>query len=372
VRVVRKLPRGWPVLALLWLPLATSAAVWWSAGPAAADEISGPCSGTANGHDVAKLTNDNPLVIREGQTLTVTGSVPLGEAARNPVSTTTVKVSLIDDVVGITSDDQPSTGGTYTSNNTSIGDYFDFGVGLYRIDVTNTGEGGAWKCTYTAYVKLEGGTLSKPFGLVAFGAVVIGLIGLLFAKGRKPKEPGWIDGGLGTSDQIAREESWQAAGAQYPEALRFDERGQHGFLPLAQLAPNERVIWTGKVRLFGHPVAGLLWGLMLGVGVGVLGWQQARWTVNVGSIVILPVVIAALSLLFAWAGWGYRIRDVVVLPAPPEPDPEPEPAPGPEPAPAHSESPDGESAVAEQPEPEPAAAEAPAEDVKVEQASVEE
>jgi hypothetical protein len=369
--MVRKLPRGWPVLALLWLPLASSAAVWWSAEPAAADEISGPCSGTANGRDVAKLTNDNPLVIREGQELTVTGNVPLGEAAKNPVSTTTVKVSLIDDVVGITSDAQPSTGGIYTSNNTSIGDYFDFGVGLYRIDVTNTGEGGAWKCTYTAYVKLEGGTLSKPLGLVAFGAVVIGVIGLLFAKGRKPKEPGWIDGGLGTSDQIAREESWQAAGAQYLEAVRFDERGQHGFLPLAQLAPNERVIWTGKVRIFGHPVAGLLWGLLLGFGVGLLGWQQARWTVNVGSIVILPLVIAALSFLFAWAGWGYRIRDVVVLPAPPEPDPEPE-----------AESAASEAKVAAEPEPAAAeadlpaadapAADAPAADVKVDQASVDE
>ncbi len=117
------------------------------------------------------------------------------------------------------------------------------------------------------------------------------------------------------------EESWQAAGSEYSDAVRFDERGQHGFLPLAQLAPNERVIWSGKVRIFGHPMAGLLWGLLLGVGVGLLGWQQARWTVNVGSIVILPLVIAALCLLFAWAGWGYRIRDVVVLPAPPEPEP---------------------------------------------------
>lgn len=353
------------MLALLWLPLAVSAAVWWSTEPAAADEVSGACSGTVNGRDVAKLTSDDPLVVREGDSLTVTGSVPLGEAPKNPVSNTTVKVSLIDGVVGITSDEQPSTGATYTSNNVAIGDYFDVGVGLYRIDVTNTGEGGAWKCTYTAYVKLEGGTLSKPFGLVAFGAVVIGVIGLLFAKGRKPKEPGWIDGGLSTSDQIAREESWQAAGSQYTDAVRFDERGQHGLLPLAQLAPNERVIWSGKVRLFGHPMAGLLWGLLLGVGVGLLGWQQARWTVNVGSIVILPLVLAALCLLFAWAGWGYRIRDVVVLPAPPEPEPEPETGSDADPAPPEPVETPVEAEV-------PAAADAPAADVKVEQASADE
>jgi hypothetical protein len=313
-------------LALLWIPLAIpAAALWWSASPAAADEVKGDCSGTVNGRDAAKITSDDPVVLRDGQTLTVTGAVPFGEASKNPVSNTTVKVSLVDDVLGITSDEQPSTGATYTSNNVGMEDYFDFGVGLYRIDVTNKGEGGAWTCTYTAYVKLDGGSLSKPLGLVSLGAVLVGVAGLLFAKGRKPREPGWIDGALGTSDQIAREEAWQAAGAAYPEAVRFDERGQHGFLPPAQLAPTERVIWSGKVRVFGRPVAGLFWGLLLGVGVGLLGWQQSRWTVNLGSIVILPVVVAALSLLFAWVGWGYRIRDVVVLPAPPEPEPEPEP-----------------------------------------------
>jgi hypothetical protein len=309
---------------LLWCSLAVPGAVaWWTAEPAAADEIKGDCSGTVNGREAASITSDDPVVVREGESLTVTGGVPFGEAPNNPVSNTTVEVSLIDGVVGITSDEQPSTGATYRSNNSGIEDYFDFGVGLYRIDVTNVGDD--WECTFTGYVKLEGGTLSKPFGLIAFGAVVIGVVGLLFAKGRKPREPGWIDGGLATSDQIAREEAWQAAGSEYPEAVRFDERGQHGFLPPVQLAPNERVIWTGKVRIFGRPLAGVLWGLLLGVGVGLLGWQQARWTVNIGSIVILPLVVAALSLLFAWAGWGYRIRDVVVLPAPPEPEPPGEP-----------------------------------------------
>ena len=133
-------------------------------------------------------TSDDPVVVREGESLTVAGNVPFGEAPKNPVSNTTVKVSLIDGVVGITSDAQPSTGSTYRSSNVAIGDYFDFGVGLYRIDVTNTGQDGAWKCTYTAWIKLEGGTLSKPFGLVALGAVLIGVIGLLFAKGRKPRK----------------------------------------------------------------------------------------------------------------------------------------------------------------------------------------
>ena len=47
-------------------------------------------------------------------------------------------------------------------------------------------------------------------------------------KGRKPKEPGWIDAGLGTADQIEREEAWQAAGRDHPDAVAFEERAAHG------------------------------------------------------------------------------------------------------------------------------------------------
>ena len=35
---------------------------------------------------------------------------------------------------------------------------------------------------------------------------------------------------------------------------------------------------------------------------------------NLGSIVFFPLALAAVAALFAWLGWGYRIRDVVVLP----------------------------------------------------------
>ena len=69
------------------------------------------------------------------------------------------------------------------------------------------------------------------------------------------------------------------------------------------------------------PVAGFFWGLLLGFGIGVFGWQDARWTLNLGSIILLPLVVAALAAFFAWWGWGYRVRDVVVLPAGAEPPP---------------------------------------------------
>jgi hypothetical protein len=311
--MARAVRRGTLALVCALLPFVATA------GPASADEITGGCSGTVNGKDGALLTKDDPLVVREGAQVEITGTVPAQFAAQNPTSNTTVKVSLVDGLIDLTSDEQESTGPTYSADDVNVDDYFNVGVGLYRVDVANSGIG--WHCQYTAYVQLEGDTLSGPAGLIALGAIVVGAVGALLAKGRKPKEPGWIDAGLGTADQIEREEAWQAAGRDHPDAIAFDERAAHISAPPRNLQPNEREMWSGKVRRRGRGVAGFFWGLLLGFGVGVLGWQDARWTVNLGSIVILPLVIAAVSAFVVWFGWGYRIRDVVVLPAEAEPPP---------------------------------------------------
>ena len=77
----------------------------------------------------------------------------------------------------------------------NVDDYFNTGVGLYRVDIENTGPG--WHCSYTAYVQLEGDALSGPAGLVGLGATIVGTVGAFLMKGRKPKEPGWIDPGSG-------------------------------------------------------------------------------------------------------------------------------------------------------------------------------
>lgn len=291
---------------LLTLPLALSAS------SARANEITGGCTGTVNGKDATLLTKDDPLVVHEGEQLAVSGNIPAEFAAANPPSSTTVKVSVIDGIFDISTDAQESTGAAYTAESVNVDDYFNVGVGLYRVDVVNTGL--TWRCEYTGYIKLGGDPLSKPAGLVALAAVVIGAIGVMFSKGRKPREPGWIDTELNTAEQIEREEAWQKAGHEYPDAIDFRERGTHALFPATPPRANERVMWTGKVRRHGHPIAAFFWGLLLGLGIGVLGWQDARWTVNLGSIVFVPLLIAAAAALFAWFGWGYRIRDVAVLP----------------------------------------------------------
>ncbi len=314
--MARAARRGTLAFVFMFLP------ILMGAGPAFSDEITGGCSGTVNGKDGALLTSDDPLVVREGEQIEITGNIPAEFAAQNPTSNTTVKVSVIDGVIDVTSDEQESTGATYSADDVSVDDYFDAGVGLYRVDIKNTGVG--WQCEYTAYIQLEGDTLSGPAGLIALGAIIAGAVGAFLMKGRKPKQPGWIDAGLGTADQIAREEAWQAAGQEHPDAISFEERSAHLFAPARSLQPNEREMWKGKVRKHGRGIAGFFWGLLLGVGIGVLGWQDARWTINLGSIVVLPLVVAVLAGLIAWFGWGYRIRDVVVLPEGSEPPPEAE------------------------------------------------
>lgn len=309
--------RGTLALVCAFLPFLASAR------PASADEITGGCSGTVNNKNGALLTKDNPLVVREGEQVEITGNVPAKFAAQNPTSNTTVKISVIDGLIDFTSDQQESTGPTYSADDVNVDDYFDAGVGLYRVHITNNGTD--WHCEYTAYVQLEGDALSGPSGLIALAAIVAGAVGAFLMKGRKPKEPGWIDAGLGTADQIEREEAWQAAGREHPDAIAFEERAALLLAPPRKLQPNERELWSGKVRRRGRAVAGFFWGLLLGFGIGVLGWQDARWTLNLGSIFLLPLLVAVLAALFAWFGWGYRVRDVVVLPAdatPPPPETE--------------------------------------------------
>ena len=296
------------------LPFVVLAAV---ATPAGADAVTcddgTTATGSVNNQDAAELTKDDPLVVRDGEQLRVAGTVTPNPATpiTDPATTTSVKVGVIDGVLNVTGDEADGTGAEY-ADTTSVDDYFDVGVGLYRVEVST--EGKNWQCEFAFYMKLDGDSMSKPAGLVALAALLLGAAGVMFVKGRKPREPGWIDGGLDTADQIAREEAWQDAGREHPDALQFNERAQHGWLPPMALKPNERAMWTGKVRLRGSAGAGFAWGLLLGLGIGLLGWQSGRWTVNLGSVVLFPLLVAAVSSAFAWFGWGYRVRDVVVLP----------------------------------------------------------
>jgi hypothetical protein len=312
------MPRTRSAFVTLAGALLAFAALGAAAAPAAADDVtcdSGVvATGTVNDRPAAELTKDDPLLVREGEQLQVRGTITPNPATpvTDPANTTKVKVWVVDGLLDFTSGGEGDGSGTEYTATTGVDDYFDVGVGLYRVEVTTEGEN--WQCEFAFYMTLDGDSLSKPAGLVGLAAILIGLIGVFFVKGRKPREPGWIDGGLGTADQIAREEAWQVAGRDHPDALQFDERAQHGWLPATAIKANERVIWSGKVRLRGSAGAGFAWGLLLGLGLGLFGWQDGRWTVNLGSAVILPLVVAALSCVFAWFGWGYRIRDVVVLP----------------------------------------------------------
>ena len=63
-----------------------------------------------------------------------------------------------------------------------IDDYLKYGVGTYKVEITNSGSG--WECTFVGYVELDGNPLTKPVGLVSLGLVGLGAVGGLLAARR--------------------------------------------------------------------------------------------------------------------------------------------------------------------------------------------
>ena len=217
--------------------------------------------------------------------------MPAEFAPQNPTSNTTVKVSVIDGLIDVTSDEQESTGPTYSADDVNVDDYFDAGVGLYRVEVTNSGVG--WHCDVQRVHPTRRRHAVGPRRLDRTRRD-------RHRRDRRAPHEGSQAEGAGLdrrgarhqADQIAREEAWQAAGRDHPDAVAFEERAAHSWAPPRSLKPNERVMWSGKVRRHGRWVAGFFWGLLLGFGIGLLGWQDARWTVNLGSIILLPLAVA--------------------------------------------------------------------------------
>lgn len=308
-----------------------------TAGSAASDEVTGGCTGSINGRDATTLTRDDPLRLGEGGTLVATGDVPPELAAQNPQSLTTIEVELLAGVVGVTSEARVSNGPTYLSGEVDVDDYLDFGGGLYRVNVVNRGQG--WNCEFTAYLELETDPLGSPVGIAAAGAVVVGGVGVVLAKGvRRSPSREWVDELIDPHDRAERDAALRSVRVDHPDARMVEESGYAPIgppgclaalaLPLAVMpvfgagggaagitpGSPRRVVWSSTVFKRGHAVGGLLAGLVLGLGASALLWQYAVWLLTVWTVVVLPVVVAALAAGYAWYGRRYRVRILVAAP----------------------------------------------------------
>jgi len=324
--------------------LAGGTLVLVTASAAMSDPVSGGCTGTINGRDATTLTKSDPLSVKKGQVISVTGNVPADPANQNANSFTTVKVEILADVGGITTKEHGSTGATYQSDDIAVDDYLQYGAGLYRVKVTNSGPG--WICEYTGYVKMDTNPLTTPIGLASAAGVVLGGVGVVAAKGtkRKPRRD-WFDRLLSDDDRAAREDALRRARAADPAASMVEEVKYSPFgppcclaalaLPLAAMpvfgtgggvagplpvGTPLRVVWQQTTWKRGHAVWGFLAGGLFGLGLGVLLWQYAVWLLTIWAVFVLPLVLAIASGVYAWYGRRYVGR-VTLAPAEPPPPP---------------------------------------------------
>lgn len=285
------------------------------------------------------MTRSDPLVVSEGEKVSVKGTVP-GSVASLPEdqikSSTTIHVSGIEGVVGFTSEVHPGTGPTW-GGSVGVDDYLKWGVGLYLVSGEASGTPG-WTCTGEGYVKLDGNPLSKPIGQGAAALTGIGAAGVALS-GRPKKKPTAqdlkedfgrdLDAIIGVGGQPSAAPPPgpdDRAGWGLEHDLRQDVFILSGclFFLLGPLAVNTIARSNGAGNVFvmaatgggsgnrrvwarGRPVSGAIFGLVGGLGVAVLGQQFALWPLTIFSAIFTPIWYAVVCGVFAWIGRPYRV-----------------------------------------------------------------
>lgn len=277
---------------------------------AGAQSIQGPCTGTVNGRHPATMTRGNPLVVREGQNVTVNGT--LQGAKADTKSMTNIQVDIISGLLS-KKEVHPGTGPTW-GGSVNVDAYLKKGKGLYRVHGTATAPG--ISCRGDGYIELDGAGL---IAAVAGGVAVVGAIGTVTSPGiqRSKLEPS----ALGVEQAAASVEPpayvpmyevspYRAYGCCLVTALTLPLMmvGMAGEGPTGAsgaAASSSRRVWKR-----GHPIAGFFSGLLLGLGGTVLLQQQAVWILDIWTAVVLPLGVAILVAVRAHIGRPYIIREV--------------------------------------------------------------
>ena len=141
---------------------------------AGAQGITGGCTATVNGRSPESMTEDNPLVVSKDEQVSLSGQVPpsVAPAGKQIRSTTDVYVDIFGFPVKIRT--ATGKGATWGGNVELPKMVRDLATGVYRVSGDATGSPGGWKCSGSAYIKLEGNALTKPATYVGAG---VGLAG---------------------------------------------------------------------------------------------------------------------------------------------------------------------------------------------------
>lgn len=145
---------------------------------AALAEIEGPCQGTVAGQNVATRDTSatgEPIKVREE------ARIPVTMSSARPITSLTVELEF--GGLGWTVHDEP-TEGTSWARTVDVGDYSKYGVGLYKVVATSSGQG--FSCTGAALVEVDGSPLSTIAGLAGIGLAIVGGLGVLWVAFRGP------------------------------------------------------------------------------------------------------------------------------------------------------------------------------------------
>jgi uncharacterized protein len=280
---------------------------------ASAQSITGGCSASVNGRDPASMTSSDPLVVSEGETVSVEGSAPSGSGGE---SVTTVTVSGIEGVVGFSGESHAASGEAW-GGQVNVDDYLKWGTGLYLVEADATGSG--WSCSASGYVKLDGNPLTKPIGLVAAGFTLVGGVGA--ALSARPKR-------APSAEQIKQEFGQDvdrlvaAPGASPPEFEAKPDTAREAWftlgclllaiLPLFLVRPIAAVVAlpmpSRRIMVHGHAILGAMAGFLAGIGVAVLGQQYAFWPLTPVTAFGIPAWFALLGGVRGYLGRPWKVE----------------------------------------------------------------
>lgn len=311
---------------------ALTGAIWmFAATLASAQSLTGDgCQATINGRSPAGMTRSNPLVVKEGESVSVNGTVPASIASLPPdqiKSSTSIEIALIEDLAKITREVRQGTGPEW-GGSVSVDPYLRFGGGLYHAAGIGSGTPG-WSCRADGYIQLDAGNpFTTPAAIAGEVLAVGGTIGAL-ASTRTKEEPSYsADAGGGpTADEVkddfGRDVDSVLGIKPKPDpvadatltggcfivtllamlGIGISDDGELYPLFMMGLAPGSRRVWVKA-----HPIGGFFSGLFAGLGLTLVAQQLAFWTLTVMSAIVFPLFVALLCALRAWRGKAYKFE----------------------------------------------------------------
>jgi hypothetical protein len=151
-----------------------------AAAPEALATIEGPCDATIAGEDVVAR---DTLARSDAISVPQTGGVAVTITAERPIDR--LKLEIEFGGFRYTARDEPTTVKSSTGV-VPIDDYATYGIGLYKIVGTATGEG--FTCEATALVDVQGNPLETAVGAVGVAMVIVGGLGVIsfLLRGGRP------------------------------------------------------------------------------------------------------------------------------------------------------------------------------------------